>query len=137
MYVREIDGLPVLDGKRTLVIHVTRRDIRGASPRDPSDCAVARACRRELDVLEARVHLSRTYLRTNDTNWLRYVTPKAIRDELIAFDRGGRFEPVETALRPIWPSEVQGTKRKSGPRKDAGKPRRTPYVVKNIRGAPI
>lgn len=131
-----IDGLPVTDAKAPIVLHVTRNDIKGANNMKPNDCAIARAARRELHVIEARIHLSRTYLRTNNGNWTRYVTPAAARAEIIAFDRGGSFEPIALTFQPIWPTEKAGTKRKSGPRKTTGKPRATPHVVKNVRAGP-
>lgn len=95
MAIKAIDGLPVLDAKRAIKLTVSSADIRKGDLKRPDDCAFARACRRELHVKEARVHLGRIYLRTNDTNWLRYQTPRALRSEIIAFDRGGVVSPRE------------------------------------------
>jgi hypothetical protein len=136
MKITQIDGLPVFDAKRPLVLHVTRSDIAKADRKEPNNCAIARACRRELHVVEARIHLGRTYLRLNAHNWTRYATPKAARDEIIAFDRGGSFEPGEILLAPVKHSQKLGTKRKTGPKTKPGKPRRSPQVVKNVRGGP-
>lgn len=93
MKVKMIDGLPVIDAKRPLTLEVLPADIAKADTKHPESCAAARACVRGLKVLEARVHLGRVYLRQNKNNWVRYSTPKHLRDEIIAFDRGGTFEP--------------------------------------------
>lgn len=136
MPIKAIDGLPVLDAKRAIKLTVSSADIRKGDPKRPEDCAFARACRRELHVKEARIHLGRIYLRTNDHNWTRYQTPRALRSEIIAFDRGGQFEPGEFTLAPVCPSEKLGTSRASGPRKKKGKARSAPHLVTNVRTGP-
>jgi hypothetical protein len=97
---------------------------------------------RELHVKEARVHLSRIYLRTNDTNWVRYQTPVELRQEIIAFDRGGVFEPREFKLTPITPSAQksihQGGAEAAGARSNRrpnSKPR-SYHRIENVRGGP-
>jgi hypothetical protein len=132
----EIDGLPVVDARRSFTLHVTAKDIRGASTQEPGNCAIAKACRRELSVIEARIHLSRTYLRTNEGNWMRYLTPLAARDEIIAFDRGGKFESAEFEFKAIPKRERLGTKRRGGKATGKGKKRRKPHVVTNVRSGP-
>jgi hypothetical protein len=137
MAIKSIDGLPVLDAKRPLKLSVTMADIKKANPKQSNECAIARACARELHVKEARIHLGRIYLRTNDHNWLRYQTPKAARNEIIAFDRGGTFEPLELKLLPVCPSERLGVERgPRSPHKGKGKKRAAPHVVTNVRGGP-
>lgn len=136
MRVTEIDGLPVIDATEPLALTVGPRDIKGASRKEPGQCAIARACRRQLHVHEVRIHLSRTYLRTNSNNWVRYVTPKSARDEIIAFDRGGEFEPVQLTLSPVWKSERLGAGRSGGKPTGNGVKREKPRVVTNVRGGP-
>lgn len=87
--IRVIDGLPVQDAKHPIKLVISDRDIKGASVKEPLDCVVSRACRRQLHAQEVRVHLSRIYVRANKGNWIRYHTPGNIRTEIIAFDRGG------------------------------------------------
>jgi hypothetical protein len=139
MGIKDINGLPVLDAKRPLKLSITIADITGANPKIPNNCAVARACYRQLHVKEARVHLSRIYLRTNDKNWVRYMTPPAVRDEIIAFDRGAAFHPLEVKLAGVHPSHrtggrAQGGKNKKG--KKPGKPRSAAHVVTGVRAGP-
>ncbi len=103
MKLKAIDGKPVFDAKRPIKLNINKNDVDKADPKEPADCAVARACRRELRAKEVRVHLARVYVRTNDGNWTRYLTPKPMRTEIIAFDRGGHFHPESTTSAPSRP----------------------------------
>ena len=140
MQIRSIDGLPVIDAKKPLTIHVNKKDIDNAEKKDPAYCAVALACRRELHAVEVRVHLSRTYIRTNKSNWVRYFTPPAMRNEIVIFDRGGRFLEGEFTLSPITPSKQkrgqQGSKKNQN-NKDSGKKRRAYRVLTDVRSGPV
>lgn len=130
-----IDDLPVVDAKRPLRLTVSKNDCVRGDPKDPSQCALARAAKRELHVLEARVHLSRIYLRTNQHNWVRYVTPSRVRQEIVAFDRGGTFEPLTFDLKPAAAGERLGTPRRGG-KATGTKPKRSYHVTKNVRTGP-
>lgn len=143
MTLKAIDGKPVLDAKRPITLNITKGDIDKADRKEPADCAVARACRRELHAKEVRVHLARIYVRMNDGNWQRFMTPKAMRSEIIAFDRGGSFEPGEFVLTPPTGRDVASGKRqgKTPKFKQARynpnrKKRRAPHVVTDVRGGP-
>jgi hypothetical protein len=131
----QLDGLPIIDSNNPLVLRITQRDINGASIKDPENCAVARACRRELHAIEVRVHLARTYVRLNRHNWIRYMTPRPLRDELIAFDRGGTFEPGEYQLSMLSPSNRSGVIRRGGIANGKGK-RRKHHIITNVRTGP-
>lgn len=138
MKVRAIDGLPVIDAKQALTLTINDNDINKASVKEPADCAVARACRREFHAKEVRVHLARVYLRTNKGNWVRYMTPRPLRSEIIAFDRGGRFAPGEFKLLPPNHADKLGAKRKTGPKIAKKTPlrRATYHVVTDVRQGP-
>lgn len=143
MPLKQIDGLPIIDAKRPLTLNITERDIKGADVQDPADCVVARACRRELLAKEVRVHLGRVYVRTNKGNWNRYITPKAMRTEIIAFDRGGKFEPQSFELKtPSEAKQASGTRQgtrsryKNSRNNPNRKKRRSPIVVRNVRTGP-
>lgn len=141
MRIKGIDGLPVLDAKKPVTLIITDRDVAGSNTKSPTNCAAARACARQLH-LEARVHLGRIYLKTAKDRWTRFETPKSLRTEIIAFDRGGSFEPGEYELRPMhaskrigkggYGSETSRTK----PRPRNQKPRRSPTIVKDVRTGP-
>lgn len=137
--IKAIDGKPVFDAKKGITLHVNKNDVDKADPKEPADCVVARACRRELHAKEVRVHLARVYVRMNEGNWTRYRTPPAMRSEIIAFDRGGAFAPGEYQLQPLPPSEAKGNKRKRpGPRKNRKivQKRKAPHVVSDVRVGP-
>lgn len=140
MTTKAIDGKPVIDAKKPITLIVTEGDINRADRKEPADCAFARACRRALHVKEARVHLGRVYLRANDGNWTRYLTPRTLRSEIIAFDRGGAFEPGEFTLGAPQPSKrtgkTQGSKRGRNRPRTAKVKRRSPHVVTNVRTGP-
>lgn len=141
MRVKSIEGMPVIDGKRPLKLKITANDCRKGDPKDPSSCAIARACRRELHVAEARVHLSRVYIRaTGAKSWTRYNTPAALRQEIIAFDRGGSFAPGEHIIPIVIPSKKLTGKRQGGPgggKKSAHpRKRRAYHKVADVRGGP-
>lgn len=133
MPTRTIDGLPVYDGEGTLALSITREDIRGARRSQPGQCAVARGLLRELDVIEVRVHLGRIYLRTTQDYWLRYFTPRSVRQEIVAFDRGGRFEPLNLNLRPPSASEKLGTTGRTGPKRTKTGKRRPYHTLTDVR----
>lgn len=133
-----IDGLPVIDAKKPLELHIIMDDIRKADRKHPDACAVANACYREIHATEARVHLGRVYVKTTADKWVRYITPKSLRQEIITFDRGGVFEPGTYVLHKPQPSHQLG-KQKPGRiagKKVGAKKRRSPHVVTNVRSGP-
>lgn len=132
-----IDGLPVINADAGTTIKITKADIGRANRKEPDQSVIARCCRRQLHVKEVRVHLGRVYLRTNETSWVRYITPPALRSEIIAFDRGGAFEAGEYLLSS--PPKSKQTNKQQGTNKrtpGAGKKKKAPHVVTNVRGGP-
>jgi hypothetical protein len=140
MALKTIEGLPILDAKKAVTLIINDNDINKADPKEPKDCAVARACRRGLHVKEVRVHLGRVYLRQNEGNWLRYMTPRYLRSEIIAFDRGGKFAPGEYTLQAPGPSrrtkKAQGSKKSKTAHSNRKTKRRSPHVVTDVRTGP-
>lgn len=131
----KIDGIKVKDAKKPVRLIVTEDDCKRANRKRPESCAVARACSRMTDVDEARIHLSRVYLRRGE-EWFRYTTPPSMRDEIIAFDRGGSFEPQEFRLTAPRPSIRLGKHREAGAKTGKQK-RRKPHVVTNVRAMAV
>lgn len=116
-----IDGIPVKDAKGHLDLKITVEDINQSNSKDPSKCAAAVAAMRQLKVTEARVHLTKVYIKREPEGkqkyWERYEAPKALRSEIIAFDRGGAFEPGEFGLAPTPQSHTTGGRRAYNARK--------------------
>jgi hypothetical protein len=137
MKLLSIDGMPVIDAKKPLKLEVSRDDVKTASKKLPNACAVAKACYRELHAKEVRVHLSRVYVRTNNAFWTRYVTPKSMRTEIIAFDRGGKFVPGVFHMAAPQPSKRLGPKDNGGKStKPNNKPKKLYAVVRDVRLGP-
>jgi hypothetical protein len=130
----KIGGAKVVDAGRPVTIHVTARDIAGGDNKDPAACAAARACMRELHATEARVHIGRTYLKIEE-KWVRYRTSKALRTEIIAFDRGGKFMPGDFQLERMRESDRFGARKNKprGPHLTKAKPRAKIHTVVGIR----
>lgn len=125
-YRDKIDGIPVKDALRAITLEIDRKDISGADRKKPETCVAAAACHAHLGkVKDVRVHLSRIFiLREKAAFWERYETPKALRAEIIAFDRGGRFEPGTFVLVPPPDKARRGGARKvSGDRGKAASKR--------------
>jgi hypothetical protein len=137
MKLLSIDGLPVIDAKKPFKLEVSPSDVKTASKKLPNACAVAKACQRELHAEEVRVHLSRVYVRLNTKHWLRYVTPKSMRTEIIAFDRGGKFVPGVFHMAAPQPSKRLGPKDNGGKSTKPKKgPKRLFAVVRDVRLGP-
>lgn len=140
MGIKAIEGLPVLNAKKPLKIHILPIDISKADVKVPEKCAAARAIVRECHALEARVHLGRVYVRSNKSNWQRYETPKSLRSELIAFDRGGTFQPGTYELIPLKSSKHPTGERQGGKDNPKQKRRKVPYrpkvLVQGVRNGP-
>lgn len=135
--LREIDGLPIVDAAEPLTLYIEDCDIENATPQDPSDCVAARALLRQHHAEEVRVHASRVYVRWNTAEWLRYQTPAILRDEELAFDRGGTaFQgPARIITLPVLrPSaRVYGQRQGSNSSKRTGTMRRPRRVITNVR----
>lgn len=131
MRIMKIEGLPVKDAKKSVALHITAADVKKGKIKNPSSCAAAVACVRSLGATEAHVHIGRTYLRFNG-HWQRYLTSAALRAEVVAFDRGGKFEPGEYHLIKIQPSR-KGDKSRDKRKNQTSKKRLGYHVLTNIR----
>jgi hypothetical protein len=136
--IKAIDGLPVEDARHPIVLHISKEDCKHGDNKNPAGCVAALALRRQLRAKEVRVHVGRVYVRTTPDKWVRYQVPTSMRTEIVVFDRGGSFAPGEYKLSPPRPSKRLG-KRYGGSKpykKGAGKKRRTPHVLADVRQGP-
>lgn len=124
---KAIDDMPVIDAKRAMKLIVTADDVKGADRKKPNACALAQACLHQPGVKEVRIHLSRAYVRHNDNNWQRFMVSPRLRAEIVAFDRGGRFQPGEYTLERGQPAKSLG-KTRGG--KDG---KNTPWAIRKKR----
>lgn len=131
-----INGEQVIDSTKPLKINITPKDVAKGQTKDSGACAAARAIMRECGADQARVHIGRTYVKTGD-KWLRFETPPSLRAEIIAFDRGGQFEPGEHVLKKLRPSHFTGKRQGGASRNQRPRPKptksRRKHVVTGIR----
>lgn len=134
----KINGLPVKDATQKVHIKIAPQDCKFGSSKEPGMCAAAKACLRQVPKCsEARVHISRTYLRIGD-HWLRFMTPSALRGEIVTFDRGGKFEAGDYTLNPLPKSMLLSRGKRTGakPKFKRGRPgkhRASPHRVHGVR----
>jgi hypothetical protein len=129
-------ALPIVNPTAPHRIVVTAGDVRRAKPMDETACAFAKACMRlDPDVERVQFKKTRAYLVYPD-RIERYVNPAAVQQEIVAFDRGGRFAPGEYELRPLSPSQRRKpTGKVSGKAGGAGKIRFR-HITAMVRGNP-
>ncbi len=135
--MKTIHGMKIVDAKKPLEVVIKPGDVRRAGVQDPAKCAAAQALCRDPNITEARVHISRAYVRRKGTQvWERYQTPLQLRTGIVAFDKGAtKAFDVDNSfiLMPARPAtgKQQGTKKgqnvKRGP-----KEKRT-YILTHIR----
>lgn len=136
----KIDGINVVDANEELEVTITPNDVRLGKKKQAHECAAARALCREHHAEAAIVHLSRAYVKKNGT-WYRYSVPPMLRSEVVAFDRGGNFEPGDYTLKTIQTTVrldapvKRKTGRKTGTAPQRGNRPKKPYhVVTGVRG---
>lgn len=134
----KIKGIQVKDATKKVTIKIAPADCKFGSSKDPGMCAAAKACLRQVpSCTEARVHISRTYLKVGN-HWLRFQTPAALRGEIVTFDRGGKFTPGDYYLMPM-PKSVQlanGKRTGTKPKFKRGRPghhRVPPHRIEGVR----
>jgi hypothetical protein len=128
----KINGTPVVDAPHNVKLTITAADIRKGDTKDPGACAAAQACMRQLHAKAARVHIGRTYLLI-DKKWMRFQTPGDLRSEIVAFDRGGTFEPGEYHLAAMSPANKLGKRQGSNKPKKNRIKRAKPHIITGIR----
>lgn len=104
----KINGLPVVDATKAIKLTINDADCKLGQTKDSGACAAARALLRQVpNCTQARVYRAVTYILIGK-KWLRCMTPRSLRTEIVAFDRGGKFEPGEFELNAVPPSHVMG-----------------------------
>ena len=97
----------VSDAKESVQISVNHRDCKVAQRLNPTECALAKAAKRELHVDKVIIGLSTSYL-IKDNEAIRFATPEAVQREIVSFDRHQDFAPGDYYLRPKAPTNKMG-----------------------------
>ena len=140
---KQLDKLPIVDGKKKLHIKITQADVRKGINKRPGACAAAVCLMREYKAIEARVHLTRTYLRFDAKKWVRYETPGSLRDQIVRYDTSNKFDPGDYELKPFRPSHrlgaMQGseTNQKTKAKANPDSPRSQYHRLEGVRAGPF
>lgn len=131
-------GKPIVDATEDGVIEVVSGDISNATAMSPTDCAIARSCKRSVKgVIRATINKSVSYLEFKD-KIVRFMTPQSAAREIIAIDRGGAFASGTYYLkRPSQSSKLGQRPGRPRGKKDGsrGARERQPHVTVMVRGA--
>lgn len=127
----------VVDAKKGIYLTVTKNDGAGASRKDPNDCALARACKRQLKADGAIINISTSYV-IKGTTAIRYHTAGTVAREITSFDRGAGFEEGHNyRLSPIPPHRRLGTDHGPNPatrsKRDGSRTGRHLHKTENVR----
>lgn len=129
--ITQIDGKPIINATKPMTLEISNNDVAKADRKQPLDCVVARACRRDLGAKEVRVHLTRIYIRFGGGSWQRFMTPAHMRADIIAFDRGGTFPTGTYVLNPPPANRPTGKRMGSNPKYNHA--RKNPNKKKRVR----
>jgi hypothetical protein len=94
--------LEEVDADDSLSLVVTARDIKLAKAANSKECALARACKRELHVKAAYLLRTVAWLEYPD-KMVRYRLPQSVQKEIVSFDRSKMMSTGEYTLAPVAP----------------------------------
>jgi hypothetical protein len=114
-----------IDATKSVEVSVEAKDCKDGKRFNPSECALARAAKRELHADGVIIGMSSSYLIKGDTA-MRFETPESVRREIVSFDRHQDFAPGDYYLTPKSPSTRFGITHSKRDREDT----RTNKVVR-------
>lgn len=97
----------VIDATRTVRVTVFQRDCSEGKKMQPSECALAKATKRQYHADGAVIGLTSSYI-IRGKKALRFATPESVAREVVSFDRHSDFAPGEYHLAPKPPSSRLG-----------------------------
>lgn len=101
---RLFNGLPVVDAKHELRVHVLKEDIAVSKRKDPTNCVYANACRRQFGSHSVAFFRHVAYLewidKRGNSKIKRFALPKRTTDSIMVFDRAGVADPGGYLLAP-------------------------------------
>jgi hypothetical protein len=103
----------IVDADDSIAVKVTKRDSDNGRKKDAGECALAKACVRELEADGAIINVSYSYVITGKKA-TRYSTSVAVAREITSFDRHQDFQPGTYVLSKIKPSARLGSDKGGG-----------------------
>lgn len=100
----------VVDATKPVEVSVNRRDCKEAKKLNPTECALARAARRELKSDGVIIGMGTSYV-IRGKQAIRFETPDSVKREIISFDRHQDFAPGDYYLTPKSPTKQLGKNR--------------------------
>jgi hypothetical protein len=111
----------IVNAEVPLLITVPAQLTKSKRRKNSYHCVFAEACQRLPQVEEAVVHLSTAYLRfKGEDTFRRYRVQTKLRDQIVAFDKYGDFEPGEYRLGVIQASHRADGRRQGSDNSDYG-----------------
>jgi hypothetical protein len=112
-----------VDADYPIEVLVNQDDCDGATQLDPTNCALARAAKRDLKADAVVIGVGTSYI-IRGKNAVRFNTPERVAREIVSFDRNHDFEPGVYKLIPKAPTSrlgrsTQYNKSKGGANKTA------------------
>jgi hypothetical protein len=96
-----------VDADYPIEVLVNQDDCDGATQLDPTNCALARAAKRDLKADAVIIGLNTSYI-IRGKNAVRFATPERVQREIVSFDRNHDFEPGNYKLVPKAPTSRLG-----------------------------
>jgi hypothetical protein len=96
-----------VDANEPIEVSVNPKDCKEATKLDPTNCALARAAKRELHADGVIIGMSSSYI-IRGTEAIRFATPESVRREIVSFDRHADFAPGDYHLPPKAPTARLG-----------------------------
>jgi hypothetical protein len=126
----------IINAETPLLITVPAQLTKSKRRKNSYHCVFAEACQLIPQVEEAIVHLSTAYLRfKGEDTFRRYRVQTKLRDQIVAFDKYGDFEPGEYRLGVLQASH-QANGRRQGSNKTGyghGVRRSKQMMIKGVR----
>lgn len=135
-----LEDMEIKDAKTDWPFSINSADIKAAIAQDNACCAGANGAMRDTTVDKVRIGLSISYLKFKKNNfWYRYKTPLSLYIEIIALDKGGKFQAGDYYLAKVPNNEIKRrgrahTKREPKHPRPYETTRRPHYVLVGVRG---
>lgn len=104
----------IIDSGQAVQVKVQARDCTDGKKGQPSECALARATRRDYQADGVVIGMSYSYI-IRGKKAIRFTTPETVKREITSFDRHSDFAPGDYHLAPVSPSQRLGEKRPKKP----------------------